>query len=260
MLQLDTDKLRSRLKLRLFASTAVVSAMLVSPPSLPIQAQLPGNSISLVSTYDLRQHITDQLQKLLPTDVEPLTENQETRISELLRETFGLNAFAKLNGEKLNTSYGLIGAEQHLKRFPGDTLEQHGQFLQEGMAPGLGAWGYINDPEKEKYYVAVQTLYLPDWELRLNYLRDWYKYRKVAVVNPNNGKVIIAVVGDAGPARWTGKHFGGSPEIMAYLNLNWGKQKGPVVMFFVDDPDNKIPLGPLEYNLLKGPPLLSYGT
>ena len=85
--------------------------------------------------------------------------------------------------------------------------------------------------KKEKYYVAVQTLYLPDWTTRLAYLRDWYKYRKVVVTNPVNGKTIIAVVDDSGPSWWTGKHFGGSPEIMAYLGLNVGMQKGPVVLF-----------------------------
>ena len=85
---------------------------------------------------------------------------------------------------------------------------------------------------KEKYYVAVQTLYLPDWEKRLSYLRDWYKYRKVLVVNPVNGKTVVADVADSGPADWTGKQFGGSPEAMAYLGLNVGMQKGPVIVFF----------------------------
>ena len=60
---------------------------------------------------------------------------------------------------------------------------------------------------------------------------------------------MISAIADAGPAAWTGKHFGGSPEVMAYLGLNVGKQKGPVVLFFVDDPEDKVPLGPLENNL-----------
>lgn len=109
----------------------------------------------------------------------------------------------------------------------------------------------------EKYYAVVQTLYLPDWSTRLPYLRDWYKYRKVLIVNPQNGKAIVAAIADSGPAMWTGKHYGGSPEVMAYLNLNVGMQKGPVTLFFVDDPQNQVPLGPLEYNLETGPKLLS---
>ena len=78
----------------------------------------------------------------------------------------------------------------------------------------------------------------------------------MAVINPQNGKVIIAVVADSGPSWWTGKKFGGSPEVMDYLQLQDGRQKGAVVVFFVDDPQDQVPLGPLEYNL-ENQPLLS---
>ena len=125
------------------------------------------------------------------------------------------------------------------------------------MAPGKGAWGYVEDPERKILCGRPNSL-LARLDHRLSYLRDWYKYRKVVVVNPVNGKVIIADIADSGPASWTGKHFGGSPEIMAYLNLNVGMQKGPVILFFVNDPADQVPLGPLEYNL-ENPPLLTNG-
>lgn len=64
---------------------------------------------------------------------------------------------------------------------------------------------------------------------------------------------VVADVADAGPADWTGKHYGGSPEVMAYLGLNVHMQKGPVILFFVNDPNNEIPLGPVEYNVTTGP-------
>ena len=31
-----------------------------------------------------------------------------------------------------------------MKRYPGDILENHGPYYKEGMAPGLGAWGYFS--------------------------------------------------------------------------------------------------------------------
>jgi hypothetical protein len=187
-------------------------------------------------------------------------------VSDIIHRLFGIHASANLEGNRLNTDYGLIGAEQHLPRFPGDTLSQHDALRQAGMTSGRGAWGYFarNKAEltpdliqKEKYYVAVQTLYLPDWTTRLAYLRDWYKFRKVVVVNPKNGHAVVAVIADSGPAAWTGKQFGGSPEVMDYLRSKDGRQRGPVILFFVDDPDNQVPLGPLEYNLEAGPPLLT---
>jgi hypothetical protein len=143
-------------------------------------------------------------------------------------------------------------------RYPGDTMHTHPAVEKddEGMAPGKGAWGYFARSkeeltpdliETEKWYAVVQTLYLPDWNTRTRYLRDWYKYRKVLIVNTDNGNAVVAAIADSGPAAWTGKHFGGSPEVMNYLGGPRYK-KGPVVLFFVDDPEHKIPLGPVDYN------------
>ncbi len=222
--------------------------------------------LTAVSPLALREQLAKTLRLLLPQNVGPLTPEAEQKITNLLQGASGIKAVAQLEGNRLNQSYGLIGAEQHLPRYPGDSLEQHQDYLPAGITPGLGAWGYFAATGdqldqslilKEKYYVAVQTLYLPNWEKRLPYLREWYKYRKVIVVNPANGLAVVADVADAGPAAWTGKHFGGSPEVMAHLGLNVGMQKGPVILFFVDDPNNQVPLGPVEYNGEKGPVFLT---
>jgi hypothetical protein len=66
------------------------------------------------------------------------------------------------------------------------------------------------------------------------------------VVNPHNGRAIVVVIGDAGPAEWTGKHLGGSPEVMKYLERVDGRARGPVLYFFIDDPEDRVPLGPVE--------------
>ncbi len=186
-----------------------------------------------------------------------LTKDQEDKISEDIKKIYGVNARAELEGNRLNNSYGRMGAEQHLPRYPGDDVSQHDELQEKGITPGKGAWGYFANSngemtpelyETEKWYVAVQTLYLPDWNTNTAYLRDWYKYRRVVVVNPGNGKAVVAAVADSGPAQFTGKQFGGSPEVMKYLNINHGMQNHPVVLFFLDDPKKEIPLGPLNYN------------
>ena len=123
------------------------------------------------------------------------------------------------------------------------------------MAPGRGAWGYFassreamsdEDIGKEKYYIAVQTFLAPEFNARVAEYRDFFKYRKMLLVNPYTGKSIVAVIGDAGPAVWTGKHLGGSPEVMRYLGRVDGSLKGPVLFFFIDDPENTVPLGPIH--------------
>ena len=123
------------------------------------------------------------------------------------------------------------------------------------MAPGRGAWGYFansfeemrqQDIDREKYYIAVQTFLSPGWSVGYNDLYSFFKYRKMLIVNAENGKSMVVVIGDAGPAPWTGKHLGGSPEVMRYLERVDGSAKGPVLYFFIDDPEDKVPLGPIE--------------
>ena len=261
--KLNTENLRARLKLKELAARNQLetrhphikalltggmlagSILIASPQVFHPQAALPPASENIT-----QESLAGQLAQILPSQVEPLSDSIESQISELIHDRFGIHSSAVLEGNRLNRSYGLIGVEQNLARYPGDSVAN--------MAPGRGAWGYFAYSksqltpdliEKERYYVAVQTLYLPDWSTRLAYLRDWYKYRKVVLINPKNSKAIVAVIADSGPAAYTGKHFGGSPEVMEYLNMKDGKQKGPVILFFVDDPADKVPLGPLEYNL-----------
>lgn len=248
------------------AGAAISGTLLLSPghayaQSLPLPAPVAQALTSGVASSTLNtEQFSSQLQKILPPihnalALPFLAPGEEKILGKVIEQGTGVKAVATLEGEHLNTVYGNIGAEQHLRRFPGDTIAQHGEFANvEGMAPGNGGFGYFigadgklsqEEVDREKYYVAVQLMYLPDWNKRLRYLVDWYKWRKVIVVNPDNGRGVVAVVGDAGPAAWTGKHFGGSPEVMDWLGGNRYK-KGRVLLYFVDDPNNVVPLGPVN--------------
>lgn len=211
---------------------------------------------------DKRAFLIFDLSSSLPDKVEPLTLFEEQTISQTLSRHFGFPVTPILQNKKLNTSYGYIGQEQHLARYPGDSIETHfdnpqerSRYAKYGMAPGKGAWGYFarseselrpNDIEREKYYIAVQTFLSPGYNEHVNEYYQFYKYRKMLVVNPQNGKAIVAGIGDAGPASWTGKQLGGSPEVMQYLERVDGAKKGPVLYFFIDDPTDTILLGPIN--------------
>ena len=257
--QINFEDLRSRLKVhsqaaqlalrqhhpdafKLLSSGILAGTLLLS--SGPTIAQVnQQQNISADMPVMLQLDTSQKLKSILPPVGDwNLSTNQENEISNLMAEDFGIKAVAQLGGNRLPNSFGRMGAEQHLARFPGDQVEN--------MAPGLGGWGYVPE-EEEKWYVAVPIIYLPDWHDHVQYYVDWYKFRKMAVVNPANGKTVITAVADAGPANWTGKHFGGSPEVMNYLGIDYGMQNHPVVMFFLDDPNHEVPLGPLEYNIQK---------
>lgn len=263
---------------RILSAGTMAGALLLASPDtsklLPSPYTIASNesnkAIGNLPGMSPRAKLLDGLKELVPEKPRPLTTQEEKYLEKLIERTIGVRAVATLEGEHLNTTYGYIGAEQHLIRYPGDSLANHtvpeeglgydnGNIQKEGIAPGLGAWGYMAPTkdrltddlvDTERWYAVVQTLYLPDWNIRQPYLKNWYKYRKVLILNTENGKAVVASIADSGPAAWTGKHFGGSPEVMDYLGGPKYK-KGPVILFFVDDPENKVPLGPVNYNQIE---------
>ena len=245
---------------KILSAATLTGSLLLAPgsqkiralPDKPPELRLP---YGLVSTQELKKLLTQLLKKILPQTSRVLTDKEETLLTQAILKTLGIKAVAQLDDNRLNHQIGMMGLEQHLQRYPGDTSLAGRPFPQAGIAPGKGAWGHWAssqvqlakaDIDMEKYYVAVQTLYLPDWNTRTAELRDWYKYRKVLVINPDNGAAVVAVVADAGPAKWTGKQFGGSPQVMADLGYYPKRTKGKTIILFVDDPDNQIPLGPVK--------------
>lgn len=252
MQQAPTHVLATAMAALLLFSSTVAHAVTTKAADTEAQPQVIHSQENLVA----------MLQGQLPPTVEPLDPVTEEEVGRTISEYFHVSAHASLYGNRLNRSYGLIGAEQHLMRYPGDTIASHfttaeeaNQFAASGMAPGRGAWGYFapsdramttEDVQREKYYIAVQTFLSPGWGERTNELYAFFKYRKMLVVNPENGKAMVVVIGDAGPGQSTGKHLGGSPEVMRYLERVDGSQKGPVLYYFLDDQSDQIPLGPIQ--------------
>lgn len=211
---------------------------------------------------DKKSFFLSDLYNLLPHEIRPLIPNEEQKLANLLIQTYGLKVTPELNGIRLNRTYGYIGEEQHLARYPGDTMDEHfdnsedaKKYWSSGMAPGLGAWGYFassknqfteQDKSREKYYIAVETFLSPGYMQHVAEYNKFFKYRKMLVVNPNNGKALVADIADSGPSEWTGKSFGGSPEVMQYLGREDGAAKGAVLIFFIDDPFDQVQLGPVQ--------------
>jgi hypothetical protein len=186
------------------------------------------------------------------------------QVAPLLSQLTGVTVKSELDDYRLNRTMGRIGWEQHLKRYPGDQIGDHfanlaekQAFMSSGFAPGLGAYGYFAssasamtdiDVAREKYYVAVQTFSSPNWSGNVQQTYNWFKYRKVLVYSPTTGQAVVADVADAGPSLATGKNFGGSPEVMTAIRQQDGTGSPPVIMLFVSDPGNTVPLGPVAFH------------
>jgi len=234
------------------AATVIGSAMLASGVAgvhVP-QVGLDKNKIVALTEADTKLNEAaknlESVQNILSTDPQSLTKEQETLLEISLSDYFDISLKTVLDNNRLNSVWGYFGQEQHLRRWPNDKLLDHGQNLEKGIAPALGAFGYFDNAEQEKYYIAAQIHVLHNWNTDWPVLKPWYKFRKVLVYNPKNQRAVVAVFGDAGPATWTGKQFGGSPELMDYLDMYDGSAKSRALVLFVDDSHNNVKLGPIE--------------
>lgn len=250
--------------LKKLAVSSLGGLMLLTTPALPLPSHaLHADSRSKITGEEDKNALLKlELLDKVPEDVRQLSKDEEAKILEVLNRDLAVKATAEMEGIRLNRNYGLIGGEQHLYRYPGDNIYAHARNAQDwamygssGIAPGLGAWGYFapskqeftpKDEERERFYLAIQTFLVPGFSENVGKYRDFFKYRKMIVVNPKTGQAVVAVIGDAGPAEWTGKHLGGSPEVMQEIGWASGPRKGPVLYFFIDDPNDEVPLGPIK--------------
>lgn len=249
--------------LRKVAIGSLGGLVLMNTPGLSVHSQVGAvpDSVKITGSTNKNILLAKDLEDKLPKNTRNLTSEEEKLVTQTIANNLGIKVLPEIENKRLNRTYGLIGGEQHLYRYPGDTLIAHAKDTRDwamyggsGMAPGLGAWGYFAlskeaftplDEQRERYYLAVQTFLSPGFAERVAEYRDFYKFRKMLVVNPKTGQAVVADIADAGPSEWTGKHLGGSPEVMHELGLAGGPRKGPVLYFFID-PDNDVPLGPVK--------------
>ncbi len=257
---IDVDDFRQKSQ-QLLAATSIAGSMIMNQPAdVKLDQQQAPQERS--KDDDLLAQINREEQELVLEKLNSIAQmapghidgDEELYFEQQISDMLGFTVTAELEGHRLNHSIGIMGGEQHLFRYPTDSLENHDEYQSAGIAPARGAFGWFTENgeltadaiQREKYYFAVQTLYLPDWNSNYQELKPWYKFRKMVAINPAEQVAVVGVVGDAGPALWVKKQFGGSPEVIREGKIWSPKSRGRVILLFVDDPEDKIPLGPID--------------
>ena len=135
-----------------------------------------------------------------------------------------------LDGIPLPANSGKVGREQHLSLTMSQEQPathyavsgtpagaQNGMAWQESAGPGYGAWGKAPPVEDERYYICMRWNYTDLHGQPVLASKDWYYRKRVLVTNPANGRKVIASIVEYGPAPWTGRVSGLSPEAMLTL-------------------------------------------
>jgi hypothetical protein len=203
-------------------------------------------------TQEEHQAVVEKLRQAASLPAGHLPLQEQLYLEQQLADLLGFEVTAELDGHKLNHSIGLMAALPHLRRHPTDTLAAHSNWQSAGMSAKRSSFGWFTQQgeltsqsvQREEYFLAVQAQYLPDWPEHSTQLKDWYKFRKMIVVNPFEQMVVVGVVGTLGPANWLQRQFGGSPELIQAGKIWSPRTRGRVLVFFVNDLEESIPLGP----------------
>lgn len=230
-------------------------------PTLPTGQTLPSqvtpNQVAEWVSIDEHRSVMEKMVSTLKLPAGNLPREQSLYLEQQITDLLGFEVTSELDGHQLPSTFGMMSALPHLKRHPQDQLEEHEQFQEAGLEERRSSLGWFTEMgqltdtavNREKYFVSLQIDLSPEWQLQSKQLKEWYKYRKVVVINPMVQKAAVACVGDFGPGNWIQHQFGGSPEIIRQLSVWDLASQGKVFIFLVNDVDNTLPLGVMDMSM-----------
>ncbi len=220
----------------------------------------PQPALAKAATWISAEEHRAVIEKMMTTLKQPvgsIAREDSLYLEQQLTDLFGVEVASELDQYRLPHTYGMMAALPHLKRHPEDQLHVHQQFLEAGLAACRSSFGWFTElgqltplaVDREKYFVTLQIDLQPAWIKSAKELSEWYKYRKVMVINPVHELAIVGAVGDFGPGNWLQHQFGGSPELVSHLKVWDLESQGKVIVYFINDPENAVPLGPIEMKM-----------
>lgn len=197
------------------------------------------------------QIVLDKLQAI--AQLPPGSPPDETLLylEQQLSDVFGFTVCSRLRSMTLPIVSGSIFADQHIPTvntlLDTNTLTHVKEAGSRKHRSALGLERADNGKVSEQTYTIGLPLYaLPEWSQEHEQLKGTYRNTKLAVINPNDARAVIAMVGDISPTLDTLFQCTGSPAVIRH-GLFWSpKANGKCILFLVDDPTNEVPLGVIQ--------------
>ena len=198
------------------------------------------------------QEVVAKLVELSQSTAGSLPKEDQLYVEQQLIDLLGFEVTSALEGIEMKHTVGVMQAGQHLPRFPDDSLAQHVSFPEAGLSDRRSFFGWFTQSgqvtaqlqQTEQWYVGLPITSFPDWSENPTNSVQWWKYRKVIVINPVEEMAVVGSVAEAAPNQLLAYQYVGSPELIKAGQIWSLKSMGRVIMLFVDDPDNQVPLGP----------------
>ena len=220
--------------------------------------QETDQALKLKITQEEFQATMDKLNQLVGQTAIDYQDETLLYLEQQLSDILGFNVSASLEDHYIPFIGGVMQAMPHLKRTPTDELEDHEEVLEAGLREKRSFYGWFSPSQLtaqaklyERYYFSLPLSTQPQWQADPKAQAKWFKYRKLIMVNPKRKLAVVGVVADIGPFNLVRAQFGGSPEVIRLGQIWHPQNKGRVALFFVQDPDDQVPLGPIKLDPFK---------
>lgn len=202
-----------------------------------------------------REEHTAVIQKAIALSQLPPSKGEtetDLYLEQQLSEMLGFGITSELEGNQLPHTNGVIEALPHFKRSPTDSSSEHqyphASFTNRRSFFGWFAYGAKNDQDEydlaEKYALSLPLFLLPEWSLKSVFLKKWFAFRKVVLINPVEYTAVVCSVANLYPAVTAKYQFGGSPEVIIQAKCWSPNALGRSLLYFVQD--SELPLGPVN--------------
>lgn len=238
------------------AAPSLAASTLDAQVSRDVTQSAPAATKQLAESISIEEQaaVLEKLRATLLLSAGQIEASSLLYLEQQLSELLGFSVTGSLENQVVPYHTGTIQALPHLKRFPHDTLDLHERYVEAGLAEHRSIFGWFmtgstlsaEDEMRERYFVSLPFTCQTEWQTHPQATSQWYKYRKVVVINPFDARAVVACVADATASSTLQYQLGGSPELIRE-GLFWSPAAvGRACTLFVDDPTNQIRLGPIN--------------
>ncbi|NCN82842.1 MAG: hypothetical protein GW947_02635 [Candidatus Pacebacteria bacterium] len=163
----------------------------------------------------------------------------EQQVSDLL----GFEISSSLDGQRLTHSFGKMQAldEFTLQPTQFETVASvRGAAIKRGR-PSLGWDKQFLDKNEKQYLLANHLVLLEDWHQKYAHYKNWYKWRKLLLINPFNRIAVVVELASYTLPNPMQFQFGGSPDLIRASQAWSPEAQGLVCVFFIPDAVNSKP-------------------
>lgn len=211
----------------------------------------------LAVTHEEIESIFTKIAEFISSSGHDINQDELLYLEQQLSDIVGFTVSSQFENIALPYIWGKAKSLPHIKRHPTDNLDLHEYIHEATITNKRSVYGWLNLVQstkeeiaiREQYSVTLPLLTFEHPELPSERFIQWFKYKKVLMINPQSKKMAVAQISNIVLPQQPKYALGLSPELSRNLETWRPPSQGNIFFLFVDDAQDKVPLGMLEYEL-----------